>query len=76
MNIALIGILDGGRLSGLGRTASVERIRTVVAARLDRAPMLRRVLHPTRFGEGTPARMDAPRFDIAEHVVQVGDGSR
>jgi hypothetical protein len=50
MNIALIGIFDGDALTGPGGLVRIAAIRSFIAARLDRAPMLRRVLLPTRLG--------------------------
>lgn len=69
MNIALIGILEGGALTGPGGQVQLAAIRSFLAARLDRAPMLRRVLLPTRPGEGRMAWIDAQHFAIEDHVV-------
>lgn len=66
MHIALLGTLDA---PARGDDAVLAAIRTAVAAHLDRAPMLRRVLHPTRLGQGRPVWIDSPRFDLAQHVV-------
>jgi diacylglycerol O-acyltransferase / wax synthase len=44
-------------------------IRSFIAARLDRAPTLRRVLLPTRPGQGRMAWIDAQHLDIGDHVV-------
>lgn len=69
MNIALIGVFEGEPLTGAGDGVALSRIRALVEAHLDRAPMLRCVLRPTSLGQGTPVWMDAAHFDIAEHVV-------
>jgi diacylglycerol O-acyltransferase / wax synthase len=69
MNIALIGVVDGAPLMGPAGTVALPRIRGFVEARLPRAPMLLRTLRPTRVGQGMPAWIDAPHFDIADHVV-------
>jgi Wax ester synthase-like Acyl-CoA acyltransferase domain/Polyketide cyclase / dehydrase and lipid transport len=69
MNIALIGVVDGAPLMGPDGTVALPRIRAFIEARLPRAPMLLRTMRPTRVGQGTPAWIDAPRFDIADHVV-------
>ena len=71
MTIALVAILDGGRFEGLSGAQLVDRVRGHVAARLHRAPMLRRALLPTRLGQGSMAWVDAPDFDVADHVVLV-----
>ena len=71
MTIALVAILDGGRFEGLSGAQLVNRVRGHVAARLHRAPMRRRALLPTRLGQGSMAWVDAPDFDVADHVVLV-----
>jgi hypothetical protein len=48
---------------------ALARVRSFVEARLPRAPMLLRTFRPTHLGQGTPAWIDAPRFDITQHVV-------
>jgi hypothetical protein len=72
MNIALIGIFDGGALTGPGGLVRIAVIRSFIAARLDRAPMLRRVLLPTRPGQGRMAWIDAPHFGIGAGVHRRG----
>jgi diacylglycerol O-acyltransferase len=69
MNIALAGIFDGGPLTGPGGEVRLAAIRSFIAARLDRAPALRRVLLPTRPGQGRMAWIDAQHLDIGDHVV-------
>lgn len=71
MVIALVAVLDGGRFEGLSGAQLAHRVRGHVAARLHRAPMLRRVLLPTRLGQGSMAWVDAPHFEVADHVVLV-----
>jgi len=74
MNIALVGIFDGDALTDGTGTVRLAAIRSFIAARLHRAPMLRRVLLPTRLGEGRMAWTDPHRFDIADHVVPATPG--
>ena len=69
MNIALIAVFDGGPLTSPGGDVRLAAIRSFIAAGLDRAPMLRRTLLPTRPGQGRMAWIDAQRFDIGDHVV-------
>jgi diacylglycerol O-acyltransferase / wax synthase len=69
MNIALIGAVEGSPLIGLDGSIALDRIRSFVEARLPRAPMLLRTLRPTLLGQGTPAWIDAPHFDVSEHVA-------
>jgi diacylglycerol O-acyltransferase / wax synthase len=68
MNIALIGIVEAEPLLGPDGTVALDRIRSFIEARLPRAPMLLRALRPTHLGQGTPAWIDAPHFDIAHHI--------
>src|ERR1700750_1438153 len=74
MNIALIGIFDGHALIGPGGQVRIAAIRSFIAARLDRAPMLRRVLLPTRPGQGRMAWIDAQHFGVGDHVVLAASG--
>ncbi|HEX6758460.1 MAG TPA: wax ester/triacylglycerol synthase domain-containing protein [Propionibacteriaceae bacterium] len=69
MNIALIGAVEAAPLVAPDGTVALDRIRSFVGARLPRAPMLLRTLRLTRLGQGTPAWIDAPHFDIADHVI-------
>ena len=69
MIIALVGTVEGGPLRDPGGAVCVDRVRRHIARRLHRAPMLRRMLLPTRLGQGPMAWTDVPVFDIAEHVV-------
>jgi diacylglycerol O-acyltransferase len=74
MNIALIAIFDGDALTGPGGLVRIAAIRSFIAARLDRAPMLRRVLLPTRPGQGRMAWIDAQHLGIGDHVVLAAPG--
>jgi WS/DGAT/MGAT family acyltransferase len=74
MNIALIGIFDGGSLTGPGGEVRLAAIRSFIAAHLDRAPALHHVLLPTRPGQGPMAWIDAQHLDIGDHVVLAAPG--
>jgi WS/DGAT/MGAT family acyltransferase len=69
MIIALAGTVEGGSLTDASGQELADRVRRHVAARLHRAPKLRRMLLPTRLGQGSMAWIDAPSFDIAQHVT-------
>jgi diacylglycerol O-acyltransferase len=69
MNIALVGTLDSASLLDNQGEVDLELIRSSIGAHLPRAPMLRRVLKPTRPGQGRPLWIDASNFDIDRHVV-------
>lgn len=74
MNIALLGTLDGRHLVDDHGEVALGRIRSSIAAHLDHAPMLRRMLLPTRPGQGRAVWIDAPEFAIEEHVVLAQPG--
>ena len=57
-----------GTAGGTGRYRRTGPHPLIVGARPPRAPMLR-TLRLTRLGQGTPAWIDAPDFDIADHVI-------
>jgi diacylglycerol O-acyltransferase / wax synthase len=69
MNIALIGVVERASLVGPDGVVALARVRSFVEARLPRVPMLLRTFRPTHLGQGTPAWIDAPRFDITQQVV-------
>ena len=70
----LIGVFDGDSLTGSGGKARLAEIRSLIAAHLDRAPALRRILLPTRPGEGRMAWIDAQHLDIDDHIVLAAPG--
>lgn len=74
MNIALIGTLDAAKLVDDHGQVDLDLIRSSIAAHLDQAPMLRRVLRRVRVGQGRAVWIDAPRFSIDEHVVLAEPG--
>ena len=59
----------GSALTGPDGAVAMDPIRSFLMARLPRAPMLFRILRPTRIGQGPPAWIDTAVFDIAEHVL-------
>jgi WS/DGAT/MGAT family acyltransferase len=69
MNIALIGVVDGGPLMRVDGSVDLVRIRSFMQARLPTAPALLRTLRPTRLGQGLPAWIDTANFNIADHVI-------
>ena len=66
MNIALIGAVVGTLVAPDG---TVALDHPLIRRSPSRAPMLLRTLRLTRLGQGTPAWIDAPDFDIADHVI-------
>src|SRR2546423_6158995 len=72
MNIALVGILDQvapATPGSVDASTVVPRVRAAVEANLHRAPMLRRILHETKLGEGTAVWVDDPAFNLTHQVV-------
>jgi Wax ester synthase-like Acyl-CoA acyltransferase domain len=65
--IGALAVLDGG-LAGPGGRVRVEAVREVIAARLRQAPRFRQLLYVPRPGLGRPLWVDAPAFDLADHV--------
>lgn len=67
-DIGVLAILDGTRLlDGDGRVR-IDEIRRRLAAKLHLVPRFRQALYRPRLGLGWPLWVDAPRFDLAEHV--------
>jgi diacylglycerol O-acyltransferase / wax synthase len=73
--IGAIAILDGGELlDGDGRLR-LAGVRTMIEARLHRVPRLRQLLRTPGRGMGGPLWVDAPDFDLDQHlhVVPLAD---
>jgi len=67
-DMSVIAVLDGAPLlDGAGRVR-VERVRDAITRRLHLVPRLRQVVHYPRPGLGRPLWVDAPSFDVTEHV--------
>jgi hypothetical protein len=56
-----------------GAIPSIDAIRARVTARLAWVPRCRQRLLPAPLGLGEPRWVDDPQFDVAHHVVQIGD---
>jgi hypothetical protein len=67
-DIGGLAILDGNRLLDAGERFRIDHVRTVIEARLHLVPRYRQLLHFPRRGLGWPLWVDAPRFDLADHV--------
>jgi WS/DGAT/MGAT family acyltransferase len=65
--IGALAILDGSLL-GPGGRFRIEAVRDVVAARLHLVPRFRQLLCVPRRGLGGPLWVDAPAFDLGDHV--------
>jgi hypothetical protein len=65
--IGALAVLAGG-LAGPGGRVRVEPVREVIAARRGLVPRFRQLLYVPRPGLGRPLWVDAPAFDLADHV--------
>jgi diacylglycerol O-acyltransferase / wax synthase len=67
-DIGVVAVLDGaGLFDGAGRLR-INRVRDRIAGRLDLAPRLRQVVYRPPPGLGRPLWVDAPSFNIADHI--------
>jgi diacylglycerol O-acyltransferase / wax synthase len=66
--IGALAILDGGALLDTRGRFRIEAVWQVIAARLHLIPRFRQVLFVPRRGLGDPLWIDAPAFDVADHV--------
>src|SRR5690242_8424889 len=67
-DIGALGILDGSRLPQAGGRFPIEAVRERIGCRLHLQPRFRQLLYTPRRGLGWPLWVDAPAFDIADHV--------
>jgi len=67
-DIGALVVMDGGALDGPGGEFSVEVARQAVERRLHLVPRFRQLLHVPPRHLGGPLWIDAPRFDIRDHV--------
>jgi diacylglycerol O-acyltransferase len=68
-DIGALGILDGSRLLEPDGHFPIEAIREQIGRRLQPLPRFRQLLYTPRRGLGWPLWVDAPAFDIADHVA-------
>ncbi|GAA4672842.1 wax ester/triacylglycerol synthase family O-acyltransferase [Pseudonocardia yuanmonensis] len=68
MDIGALAVLDGARLLDADGHFRLEMAREAIAQHLPRAPRLRQVLYVPRPGLGGPLWVDAPSFELDEHV--------
>jgi diacylglycerol O-acyltransferase / wax synthase len=68
-DIGALGILDGSRLLEPDGRFPIEAVREQIGCRLQPVPRFRQLLYTPRRGLGWPLWVDAPAFDIADHVA-------
>jgi diacylglycerol O-acyltransferase / wax synthase len=67
-DIGALSILAGGPLLDVNGRVQVDLVRAAVQARLHLVPRFRQLLYLPRRGLGGPLWVDAPHFDLADHV--------
>jgi diacylglycerol O-acyltransferase len=66
--IGAVAVLDGGNLLDPDGRFRIEAVREVVASRLHLAPRFRQLLYVPPRRLGGPLWIDAPEFDLSDHV--------
>ena len=67
-DIGGLAILDGTRLLDRDGRIRIDEVREHIEPRLQQVPRFRQLLYRPRLGLGWPLWVDAPSFDIADHV--------
>jgi diacylglycerol O-acyltransferase len=67
-DIGVLAILDGTRLLDPDGRVHIEAVRGHVEPRLQLVPRFRQLLYRPRRGLGWPLWVDAPAFDLADHL--------
>ncbi len=68
-DIGALAILDGTILLDPAGELRIDALRAAIASRLHLVPRFRQVIHVPGRGLGGPFWVDAPSFDIRDHVV-------
>jgi diacylglycerol O-acyltransferase / wax synthase len=74
-DIGALGILDGSRLLEPDGRFPIEAVREQIGRRLHLLPRFRQLLYTPPRGLGWPLWVDAPAFNIADHVGVVPRGA-
>jgi diacylglycerol O-acyltransferase len=67
-DIGALALLDGTNLFDPGGRFRIGAVRKAIGSRLHLVPRFRQVVHVPRRGLGGPLWVDAPSFDLGEHV--------
>jgi diacylglycerol O-acyltransferase len=67
-DIGGLAICDGTSLLGRDGQVRIEAVRTRLEPRLHLVPRFRQLLYRPRLGLGWPLWVDAPSFDLADHI--------
>ncbi len=68
-DIGALAILDGTSLLDPTGELRIDAMREAIASRLHLVPRFRQVIHVPQRGLGGPLWVDAPPFDVRDHVV-------
>jgi diacylglycerol O-acyltransferase len=71
-DIGALAILDGTVLLDRAGELRIDVVREAIASRLHLVPRFRQVIQVPGRGLGGPLWVDAPRFDIRDHVAVLG----
>src|SRR5947208_1613344 len=71
LHIGGVAVFDGGHLVDDAGRLDIEQVRRLVLGHLDRLPRFRRKILPAPFGLRMPQWVDAPQFDVRDHVLLV-----
>src|SRR6266508_568542 len=66
--IGALAVLDGTSLLDAAGGVRIDAVRQAVEARLHLVPRFRQLLYVPRRGLGEPLWVDAPAFDVSDHV--------
>jgi hypothetical protein len=67
-DIGVLAIVDGTRLRDDAGRLRIEAVRRAIEPKLHLVPRFRQLLYRPRWGLGWPLWVDAPSFDLADHV--------
>jgi diacylglycerol O-acyltransferase len=67
-DIGVVAILDGTRVLGADGRLRIEAVREAIERHLHLIPRFRQLLYTPRRGLGRPVWVDAPSFNLTEHV--------
>jgi diacylglycerol O-acyltransferase len=67
-DIGVIAVLDAAPIVDAAGRLRIGQVREAIAGRLHLVPRLRQILYDPPLVAGRPVWVDAPDFDIAEHV--------
>ena len=67
-DIGAVGVLNGSSLLESDGRFRIEAAKQAIAGRLHLLPRFRHVLYVPRRGLGGPLWVDAPAFDLSDHV--------